>query len=123
MTKTSSSQKKTAVIQSAKIYDVLDLWKRKPKALAFNDTDVIVLAVQADGKTIEETFFTCLKPNGTFAISTPSRLSHGRRQKLANFISHYFHAKNPEKYNVREENKKWKGATVELDEHGFIFIP
>lgn len=123
MTKEQYSQKKTAVIQSANIYDVLDLWKRKPKALAFNDTDVITLTAQTGGETIEETFFTCLKPDGTFYLSTPSRLSHSRRQKLANFISHYFHAADPEKYNVREEIKKWKGTTVELNEQGFIFIP
>ena len=123
MTKEQASQKKTAVIQSVNIYDVFDLWKRKPKALTFNDTDVIVVAVQVDGKIIQETFFTCLKSNGTFALKTPSRLSDGRRQKLANFISHYFHAANPEKYNVREESKKWKGTKVELDEQGFIFTP
>ncbi len=123
MTKKQSSQKKTAVIQAVNVYDVFDLWKRKPKALTFNDTDVIVLAAQADGETIQETFFTCLKPDGTFTIRTASRLSHGRRQRLANFISHYFHVKDPEKYNVREESKKWKGTKVELNEQGFIFIP
>ena len=124
MTKKQSSQKKTvAVIESAEIYDVFDLWKRKPRALTFNDTDVIVLTARANGKAIQETFFTCLKSDGTFALKTPSILSDGRRQKLANFISHYFHAANPEKYNVREESKKWKGTTVELDEQGFIFIP
>jgi hypothetical protein len=123
MTKKQASQKKTAVIQSVNIYDVFDLWKRKPKALTFNDTEVIVVSAQADGKSIQETFFTCLKSDGTFDLKTASRLSHGRRQKLANFISHYFHAPNPEKYNVREESKKWKGTTVELNEPGFIFIP
>lgn len=123
MTKKQSSQKKTAVIKAATIYDVFDLWKRKPKALTFNDTDVIVLAAQADGETIQETFFTCLKSDGTFALKTPSRLSQSRRQKLANFISYYFHASDPEKYNVREESKKWKGTKLELDEQGFIFIP
>ncbi len=113
---------KQAVIQNAKIYDVFDLWKRKPKQLAFNDTDVIIVTVKAGDKKIEETFFTCIKPDGTFNLKTPSRLSHARREKLARFLKYYFKVKNPEEYNLRKGIKEWKGKKVDLEED-HIFIP
>lgn len=111
-----------AVIQDVKIFDVWDLWKRKPKHLAFNDTDVIIVTAKAGKKEVQETFYTCIKPDGTFALKTPSNLSHVRRVKLAKFLKYYFNVKDPEEYDLREGIKKWKGKKVEIEE-GFIFIP
>lgn len=110
-----------ATIVSAKIYDVLDLWRKKPRQLAFNDTDAIVVTAKRGGKEIKETFFTCLKPDGTFSLKTPNTRSQFRRNKLAKFIKYYF-KKDPEEYNLKEDIKDWKGKKVDLKE-GFIYIP
>ncbi len=110
-----------ATIVDAKLYDVYDLWRRKPRQLAFNDTDVIVVKVKSGDKEIEETFFTCLKGNGTFSTNTPSRRSVARRNKLARFLMHYFGAE-PECYNLKEGIKGWKGRHVEIKDD-MIFIP
>ncbi|MDI6722944.1 MAG: hypothetical protein QMD97_05265 [Candidatus Aenigmarchaeota archaeon] len=110
-----------ATIVDAKLYDVYDLWKRKPRQLAFNDIDVIVVKVKSGDKEIEETFFTCLKGNGTFSTNTPSRRSVARRNKLARFLMHYFGAE-PKCYNLKEGIKGWKGRHVEIKDD-MIFIP
>jgi len=115
-------KKKGAVIKGVKIYDVFDLWKRKPKQLAFNDTNVIVVTAEAGKETIKETFFTCLKPDGTFNIKTPNRISQARREKLAKFLKYYFEVKYPEEYNLKENVKKWIGKKIQI-ERDFIFIP
>ncbi len=109
------------VITNAKLYDVYDLWKRKPRQLAFNDTDAIVVKVKSGNKEIEETFFTCLKGDGTFSTKTPSKRSAGRRNKLARFLMHYFNA-DPEKYNLKKNINGWKGRHVEIKDD-VIFIP
>jgi len=114
---------KDAVIKDVKIYDVLDLWRRKPKGLFFADTDVIVVTIQAGGKEVKETFFTCLKGDGTFSVKTPNRTTQAHRQKLADFIKYYFNIENPEEYNVKDGIKSWKGGKVEIDEWGFVVIP
>ena len=111
-----------ATIVKAKIYDVLDLWRKKPRQLAFNDTDAIVVTAKTGKKEIKETFFTCIKPDGTFNIKTPNKISHARREKLAKFIKYYFKVKDPEEYNLKENIKQWKGKKVEL-EKDFIYIP
>jgi len=111
-----------ATIVNAKIYDVLDLWRKKPRQLAFNDTDVVIVTAKRGGKEIKETFFTCIKPDGTFALKTPNKMSHARREKLAKFIKYYFKVKDPEEYNLKENIKQWKGKKVEL-EKDFIYIP
>ncbi len=113
---------KEAVIQDAKIYGVFDLWKRKPKPLAFNDTDVVIVTVESGGRKIKESFFTCIKGDGTFSLKTPSRLSHSRREKLAKFLEYYLKVKDPEEYNLKEKIKEWKGKKIEL-EGDHIFIP
>lgn len=113
---------KQAIIKDVKIYDVFDLWKRKPKRLAFNDTDVIIVTAKAGDKVIRETFFTCIKPDGTFNLNTPNRISHARREKLARFLRYYFKVKDPEEYNLKTKIKEWKGKKVDL-EKDYIFIP
>jgi len=115
-----------ATIKDARIYDVLDLWKRKPRQLGFNDTEVIVVTVKAGSEEIKESFFTCLKPDGTFNIRTPNRISEARRQKLASFLKYYFKIKEPEHYNLKENIKNWVGKQVEIvkgDKINYIFIP
>jgi len=111
-----------ATIINAKIYDVLDLWRRKPRQLAFNDTDVVIITAKTAGKEIKETFFTCIKPDGTFALKTPNRISRARREKLAKFIKYYFKVEDPEEYNLKENIKQWEGKQIELEKDS-IYIP
>lgn len=120
-------EKKNAVIEDAKIYDVFDLWKRKPKCLTFNDTDVIVVTAKAKGdEKVKETFFTCLKADGTFSLETPNRIAKSRREKLAKFLTYYKLTDSPEDYNIVDNVSKWKDKKVKVVKDGgehYIYIP
>jgi len=120
-------EKVSATIQDAKIYKISDLWSRKPKGLKFNDTDALVITLRAqDGSTIKETFYFCLKPDGTFNVNTVSRDSQARRQRLANFLKHYKITGNVDEYNLKEGIKRWKGiqvAAIKVGDSGFIYLP
>lgn len=107
-------EKVSATIQEAKIYKISDLWSRKPRGLKFNDTDALVITLRAqDGSTIKETFYFCLKPDGTFNVNTVSKdSSRARRQRLASFLKHYKITGNVDEYNLKEGVKKWKGIQV-----------
>ena len=117
-----------ATIQDAKIYKISDLWRRKPRGLKFNDTDAIVVTLRAqDGSTMKETFYFCLKPDGTFNVNTVSKdSSQARRRRLASFLKHYKITGNVDEYNLKEEINKWKGievAVVKVGDSGFIYVP
>ena len=117
-----------AVIEDAKIHKISDLWARKPKGLHFNDTDALIVTAKAtDGKTVSETFYFCLKPDGTFNVDTVSKDgSHLRRQKLADFLTHYKITDMVKGYNIKEGIKEWKGKKIEIvpyKDNGYIHIP
>ena len=117
-----------AIIQDAKIYRISDLWRRKPKGLKFNDTEALVITLRAqDGSIIKETFYFCLKPDGTFSVNTVSKDSGGtRRRRLASFLKRYKIADNVEEYNLKEGIKQWKGMEVsvlKVGDSGFIYVP
>lgn len=117
---------KKGIIKDAKIYSVFDIWKRKPRMLAFNDTDVIIIKVKSGEKEIKEIFFTCIKADGTFCLKTPSRTSRARREKLAAFLRYYFKTKEPEKYNLKERIEEWKDKEVEvetIDKTDYVYVP
>ncbi len=121
-------EKISATIQDAKIYKISDLWRRKPRGLQFNDTDALILTLRTpDGSTIKETFYFCLKPDGTFNVNTLSKDGgHARRQRLARFLKHYKITNNVDEYNLKEETNKWKGievAVVKAGDSGFIYVP
>ena len=121
-------EKISATIQDAKIYKISDLWRRKPRGLQFNDTDALILTLRTpDGSTIKETFYFCLKPDGTFNVNTLSKDgSHARQQRLARFLKHYKITNNVDEYNLKEETNKWKGievAVVKAGDSGFIYVP
>jgi len=121
-------QEVSATIQDAKIYKISDLWRRKPRGLGFNDTDALVITLRArDGSTIKETFYFCLKPDGTFEINTVSKDGgRARRRRLASFLKHYKITGNVDEYNLREEISKWKGirvAAIKVGDSGFIYVP
>jgi len=121
-------EKASAIIMDAKIYKISDLWSRKPRGLKFNDTDAIVVTLKTkDGSTIKETFYFCLKPDGTFNVNTVSKdSSHVRRQRLARFLKHYKIADNVDEYNLKEGIEKWKGKQVTVakaNHESSIYVP
>ena len=120
-------EKRNAVIEDAKIYKVFDLWKRKPKCLTFNDTDVIVVTAKIKGgEKVKETFFTCLKADGTFSLNTPNHIARSRRERLAKFLTYYELTDSPEDYSLVDNINKWKEKKVKIvkeKEKSYIFIP
>lgn len=121
-------EKVSATIEGAKIHKISDLWSRKPRGLKFNDTDALVVTLRAqDGSTIKETFYFCLKPDGTFNVNTVSKDgSHVRRQRLARFLKHYKITDNVDEYNLKKGIEEWKGiqvAAVKVGDSGSIYVP
>lgn len=121
-------EKVDATITDAKICKISDLWERKPKGLQFNDTDALIITAKTeDEKTIKETFYFCLKPDGTFNVDTVSRNgSHVRRQKLADFLKHYKMTDTIKGYKISEDVEKWKGKSVKIvpyKDSGYIHVP
>ncbi|MFH1695212.1 MAG: hypothetical protein ABH850_02155 [Candidatus Micrarchaeota archaeon] len=120
--------KTKGVIREAKIYGVYDLFRRKPRGLGFNDTDVIVVKAKTKkgNEEVQVNFFTCLKGNGTFSLNAPSTLSTASRERLARFLTYYNLTDKPEEYNLVKNIKKWKNKEVEIvKEKGeqYIFVP
>jgi len=116
-----------ATIESAEIVKISELWSRKPKGLKFNDTDALIVTLKTeDGKTLKETFYFCLKPDGTFNVNTVSKDgSHMRRMRLANFLKRYKLTDDVDEYNIKEGVKTWGGTKVgvtETDDSRFILI-
>ncbi len=122
-----SMHKIKAFITEARIYDVFDLFKRKPRGLGFNNTDVIVIEAKSKEGNIrvKENFFTCLKGNGTFSLDAPNRVSSAARQKLAKFLTYYHLTDDPEKYNLVKNVNKWVNTEIEIAEDNkmhYIFV-
>jgi len=120
-------EKISATIEDAKIYKISDLWRRKPRGLKFNDTDALIVTLKtSDGDIVKETFYFCLKPDGTFNVDTVSKgSSHARRLRLARFLKHYKITDSVDEYNLKEGVKEWKGKQVTVmksDDSGFIYI-
>lgn len=119
--------KLNATIVDAKIYKVFDLWRRKPKCLTFNDTDVVVVTAKArNGERASETFFTCLKGDGTFSLKTANHIAHSRRERLARFLKYYKFTDSPEDYNLVDNVCKWKDKEVKIVKDGgehYIYVP
>jgi hypothetical protein len=128
MMETSRLEKISALIEDAKIYKISDLWKRKPSGLKFNDTDALIVTLKtSDGDIIKETFYFCLKPDGTFNVDTVSKDgSHARRLRLARFLKHYIIKDNVREYNLKKEVENLRGKEVTVmkgDSYDFIYVP
>ena len=107
-------EKIQASITGAKILSVYDIWKRKPANLGFEDTDVLIVEAKAGKSKIKETFFICLKPDGTVSWKSLSKRSDVRRKKLADFLKHYKLAEDLKTYNLKEGIKKWIGRQIKV---------
>lgn len=120
-------EKINATIEDAKLCKIFDLWKKKPKGLHFNDTDALVITAKAGNKKITETFYFCLKPDGTFNANTISHDgTRARRERLATFLKHYKFTDDVKGYNLAEGVKKWRGKKIEIvpyESSGYIYIP
>lgn len=104
-----------AEIIDARVRKISDIWRRKPGGLSFSDTDaVIVTAKTTNGNIVKETFYTCIKPDGTFNMKSLSHASQARRKRLADFLIQYGMTKNIEDYNVLQRINEWKGKHVEV---------
>jgi len=122
-----AEKKLKAKITDAKIQKISDIFPRKPKGLGFNDTEALIITAKAGGKKITETFYFCLKPDGTFNVNTVSKdRGHARREKLAAFLNHYKFTDTVKEYNLAEAVGKWKGKSIEVvpyEGSGYIYIP
>lgn len=118
---------KDATIQDAKIYKISKLWKRKPGPLGFEDTEAVVVTVKTnDGKKVRDTFYTCIKPDGTFDVKALSTGTKARRLRLANFLEYYKFTDKIKGYKITEQIKGWGGKKVKIISHKHgdsIFIP
>jgi len=106
-----------AVIEGASVHKIVgDLFKRKPPGLGFNETDAVVITARTeDGGMMTETFYLCLKPDGTFdEQSMGSDASQARRHRLAKFIRYYGLAEDISIYNLRDGVSAWIGRAVEV---------
>ncbi len=120
-------EKVKAIIKDAKLCKISDLWKKKPRGLHFNDTDALIITAKTpNGKKIKETFYFCLKPDGTFNVDTITKDgSHARREKLATFLKHYKFTNDIKRYNLAEGVKEWKGKKIEVipyKDSGYIHV-
>ena len=120
-------EKINATIEDAKLCKISDLWKKKPRGLHFNDTDALIITAKtADGKKIKETFYFCMKPDGTFNVDTVSHDgSRARRERLVAFLKHYKFTDDVKRYNLAEGVEKWKGKKIEVvpyKDSGYIHL-
>jgi hypothetical protein len=109
-------EKVNAVIEEASIHNIFDLFTRKPVNLKFNETDAIIITAKTDNnEMITQTFYFCLKPDGTFDDETIAvDGSRSRRHHLASFIIHYGITDKIKGYNIKERIGEWKGKTIEV---------
>ena len=117
-----------ATIEEAKIYKISKLWRKKPRGLKFNDTDALVVTMKTeDGRILRETFYFCLKPDGTFNVQTVSKdNSHLRRLRLAKFLKYYRFTDDVKHYNLMQNVGEWKGKEVQITESKdspLIYVP
>jgi len=109
-------EKINAVIEEASIHNIFDLFTRKPVNLKFNETDAIIITAKTDDDDlITQTFYFCLKPDGTFDGETiAGNGSRARRHYLASFMIHYGITDKIKGYNIKERIGEWKGKTIEV---------
>ena len=114
-----------AVIKDVSIKKVNSIWKRKPKGVGFEDTDAVIVRTDSDNP-VTETFYICLKPNGTFEPNAINKNSQAQRRRLVRFLKYYGFAQEIKGYNIQEKHKDWVGKKIEVvsSENGdYIYIP
>ncbi len=114
-------------IEDVSLHRIYELFNRKPSGLKFNDTDALVITVKTeDGKKINNTFYFCLKPDGTFDQRPISHGSRARIQRLVSFLTYYGITGDVGRYNIKEKISEFKGRSLEVllsEKDGMIYIP
>jgi hypothetical protein len=117
-----------AVVEEAEVHKISDIFRRKPRGLAFNETDALIIRARTmDGRSVGATFFFSLKPDGTFEEEALGRDAvKARRHRLASFLRHYGLTSEVNKYKLKERIGDLKGCNVDVvPVHGelAIFFP
>lgn len=117
-----------AVIETAEIYKISDLFRRKPPGLRFNETDALVISARTkDGRDARATFYFSLKPDGTFEENIlGASAAKARRHKLVAFLKYYKITEDVNKYKLKERVDELKGRSVEaipIDGKVAIYFP
>jgi len=117
-----------AVIESADVYKISDLFRTKPAGLRFNETDaLVVMARLDDGRKFKSIFYFSLKPDGTFEEEIlGADAAKFRRHRLASFLRYYKIADDVSVYNLKNRASELKGLNVEVvsrDGDREIYVP
>lgn len=105
-----------AEITGARIVDVFDIWAKKPQGLGLGDTEAIVVSLKMpDGTVVKETFYVCIKADGTFDPESISRMSMAQRSRFRRFLGKYILEGEGgiRHYNVAAGIGSWKGREVD----------
>jgi hypothetical protein len=117
-----------AVIETAEIHKISDLFRRKPPGLRFNETDALIISARTEGgKEVRATFYFSLKPDGTFEEDIlGTSAAKARRHRLAAFLRYYNITKDVNKYKLKERVNELKGRSIEatpIDGEVAIYFP
>ncbi|MGA9099079.1 MAG: hypothetical protein WB392_09140 [Methanotrichaceae archaeon] len=117
-----------AVIESADVYKISDLFRAKPRGLRFNETDaLVVMARSDDGRKFKSIFYFSLKPDGTFEEEIlGADAAKFRRHRLAAFLRYYKIAEDASVYKLKNRVGELKGLNVEavpVDSDMAIYVP
>ena len=117
-----------AVIESADVYKISDLFRTKPAGLRFNETDALVVVAKLDdGRMFKSIFYFSLKPDGTFEEEILGMdAAKFRRHRLAAFLRYYRIAEDASEYKLKTRVCELKGLNVEaipVDGNMAIYVP
>ena len=122
-------EKIKAKIEEARIEKISDIWRRKPGTLRFNETEALVVIARAGDQMIIDTFYFCLKSDGTFDVDIAGvghAGSRARRARLVSFLRYYGIVDESGDCNLAEAVKTWVGKSVEVvlfKDGGCIYVP
>ncbi len=117
---------KEGTIKGVAIKKVNSIWKRKPKGVGFEDTDAVIVTVAESDKLMAETFFICLKADGTFDPKAINKTSQAHRSRFVKFLKCYGLADEIKGYNLQEKTKEWIGKKVKIVSSrsgDYVYIP
>ena len=117
-----------AVIESAEVYKISDIFRAKPPGLRFNENDALVVTARSDdGRMFKSIFYFSLKPDGTFEEEILGvDAAKFRRHKLAAFLRYYKIAEDVSVYKLKNRVGELKGLNVEAvsqDGNMAIYVP
>jgi len=117
-----------AVIESAEVYKISDIFRTKPAGLRFNETDaLVVMARSDDGRKFKSIFYFSLKPDGTFEEEILGvDAAKFRRHRLASFLRYYKIAEDVSVYKLKNRVGELNGLNVEaipVDGDMAIYVP